>query len=84
MNNKVKFFVKDENTLGYVNPVQPNMMFVLACITNLKTGQGNSPLNGPIMLPNNVRPATKQDFDTFRVSSNGYENDKDRYDFPTN
>ena len=77
MANKITFIVVDENTLGYVNPLQPNLMGILG-----SNKLGFSWLCGMIQLPQpNTRPAKRKDFDTFRVSSKGFDTDP-AYDFP--
>lgn len=63
-----------ENVLGYINDQQPNVIGILHA----------SPLRGAIIrdldgwtfLPQDrslIRPATRADFDTFRVVYDGYQ-----------
>lgn len=62
----VKYIVKDENTLGYINDEHPNLMGVLF---GSRLKGGHDWLNGPVLITSDtqVRPATKEDFETFRV-----------------
>lgn len=83
MSDKTKFVVVEEAALCYVNPGQPDTAFVLSI--SYQTNRSHVHRDGDsIHLPTNQnRPATRADFDTFRVSSAGYEADKVHYDFPT-
>jgi len=66
MATTTKYVVLNENTLGYIQDEQPNMMGVLA--SNVTRG-GHLPINGPVAIsPSaNLRAATAKDFDTYRV-----------------
>jgi hypothetical protein len=82
----IKFVVIKECMLGYVDPRTPLSAGILG-VSVLK-GAGSSKIsaqfNGSYPLPydpNKVRPATQQDFETFRVCPEGYKNDPN-YDFP--
>lgn len=67
----VSYIVVDENKLCYVNSAHPFEAGVLASSTI--RGASHHPANGPIALPQrNSRPATLEDFDTFRVSPVGH------------
>jgi len=80
---KTRFVVINENMLGYVNPLTPNSAGILA--SSVIRGASHSWKDGDYPLSvdgRGVRPATKADFDTYRVSSNGYEQDTKHYDFP--
>ena len=80
---KIKFVVINDNIFGYVNPNQPNQAGVLA--SSIIRGASHTWMDGPYPLPvsgDNVRPATLADFDSFRVSTGGYDTDP-LYDFPT-
>jgi|GEM_PF-2145799 len=60
----VKYVVKNENTLGYLQEGSP-FMGVLA--SSVLRG-GHDPKNGPISFSEGeIRPATKDDFKEFRV-----------------
>lgn len=59
----VAYVVKDEHTLGYIFDAQPGLMGVLSS----KKG-GHHPNGGPVSIFGaDIRPATKADFDVFRV-----------------
>lgn len=68
-----KYMVVNENTLVYQIEGDP-MVGVLGGKPQLG-GRSNSPLEEPFLLTpsDKVRPATKADFDYFRVSSKGYD-----------
>lgn len=79
---KTRFVVVDENVLGYVLPGAEDTVNILhasplrgATVTDLD-GFFPMPLDG-------VRPAVRKDFEDFRVCSEGYEKNPERYDFPT-
>lgn len=68
----MRYVVKNENTLGYLLATNPPMMGVLA--GSVLKG-GHNPLNGPVLADpasDNLRPATKADFEAFRVSAKGH------------
>lgn len=67
----VNYFVKNENTLGYVYDEQPKLFGVLA--SKPQYG-GDDWMNSPVMItPGDVmRKATIADFDYFRVSHVGH------------
>jgi len=69
--NVCKYVVMNENTLGYILDAQPDVMGVLA--GNPLTG-GHDWKNGPVVITSSdrVRPATKTDFDAFRIDTNGH------------
>lgn len=78
----VRFVVVDENVFGYIDEKQPDTVGILA--TALTRGALFSWKDGTMPLPQNpanVRPATRADFDTYRISTAGYENNP-HYDFP--
>ncbi|STQ90055.1 hypothetical protein EV682_109115 [Iodobacter fluviatilis] len=62
----VKYVVKDEHTLGYINDEYPGLMGVLF---GSRLKGGHDWLNGPVHITSDtqVRSATKEDFETFRV-----------------
>lgn len=67
----VKYFVKNANTLGYINDEQPNMFGVLAGKPQLG---GDDWMNGPVPVSpsDKLVPATIADFDFFRVCHKGH------------
>ncbi len=72
--SKTRFFVIDDNKFGFVTARQPNQMSVLGS----RASAMRLPLDGPYPILHGVtalRPATMADFDTFRVSSKGYDTD---------
>jgi len=77
---KTRFVVIGEHSLAYVMATMPNTAFILA-------GSVSRPLNigeaYPIFGATDVRPATRGDFETFRVSTEGYETCP-HHDFPEN
>ena len=77
---KTKFVVVGEHTLGYINPRMPDVIQKLSASVLLGATFGAEYDDIPKPWPD-LRPAMRKDFDTFRVSTTGYENDT-RYDFP--
>jgi hypothetical protein len=73
---KTTFIVVDDVMLCYVQPDSPTAGVLASSI-----GAPHKPIDGPIALPQRSRPATRQDFVRFRVSSKGYENCP-HHDFP--
>jgi len=66
----MKYIVVNENMLGYVD--NPNKKFLqMGVLASLITeGAAHQPIDGPYPLNNcatNYRPATKYDFERFRV-----------------
>lgn len=75
---KTRFMVINENMFGLVNPKQPSVMNVLRCLTSAP-----AIIDGLYPLPTSgVGPASRADFEIFRVSSGGYNSSPD-YEFPT-
>lgn len=68
-----KYYVLDENTLCYI---KPGMIGAGVLAASVIRGSHHDPNNGPISLPikdeGRVRPATLEDFKTFRVSPTGF------------
>ncbi|MDK9702406.1 MAG: hypothetical protein OEL20_04650 [Sulfuritalea sp.] len=59
----MSYVVKDGHTMGYIFDAQPHLMGVLSS----KKG-GHHPNGGPVSISfSNIRPATVEDFRTFRV-----------------
>ncbi len=77
---KTRFVVVKEHTLGFITPEQPDIIQNLSTsvIRGATFGSEYDTIHKP--WPKH-RPATKGDFDTFRVSTEGYSKDP-RYDFP--
>ena len=66
----IDYFVKDGHTLGYVYKAAPNTFCVLA--GSVLKG-GHDPLCGiTTTFGAELRPATLEDFETFRVSPKGH------------
>lgn len=67
--DSTSYFVLDDHTLGYVSDAAPTLFGVLAADIH-----GHNPINGPIVLDglHRLRPATKADFDAFRVDATGH------------
>ena len=77
------FVVIDEHTFGYINPLQPNVVGILATSV-IRGALPYSQWDGWKFRPLNdrgMRPATRADFDIFRCSTDGYDNNP-RYDMP--
>lgn len=78
-----RFVVVDENLFGYINPEFPNHVGILA--TSVIRGSCYSWMDGAVPVPEKgMRPATRKDFDDFRISPKGYEEDTRHYLFPAN
>jgi hypothetical protein len=61
----IRYVVKNENTLGYIDERQPSIMGVLA---GLVARGGHDPKNGIVSVVGaTIRNAKTSDFDTFRV-----------------
>lgn len=59
----VRYVVKKENTLGYIFDAVPSLLGVLA-----SNKDGPHPNGGPVsFFPDDIRPATVEDFRQFRV-----------------
>lgn len=79
---KTSFVVVDNNVFGCINPLfYPGYIQVLA--SSVIRGAIHHWIDGPMLIPaNGMRPATRADFDSYRVSPAGYDSDKVHYDFP--
>lgn len=80
--SKIKLVVLDEHTLGYIIPERPDQAYSLRA-SILK---GSSHKDGdmiPLNWCKNVRLASEQDFDEFRVVFTGYQNNLQEYEFAT-
>ncbi|WP_018234321.1 hypothetical protein [Thioalkalivibrio thiocyanodenitrificans] len=68
----MQYVVMNENTLGIIRESSPQALEVLA--GSVLKG-GHDPKNGMVavsMRPGALRPATKADFEAFRVSAKGH------------
>lgn len=64
------YIVLNEHTLGYL--ITPGLLGVLS---GSVFSSGHNPLNGPVVISpgiDTVRPATREDFKSFRVCSIGH------------
>lgn len=61
-----KFFVKNENTLGYIFDEQPKLFGVLA---SKPQHGGDDWMNSPVVIASadTLRKATEEDFEYYRV-----------------
>lgn len=67
------FIVIDENTLCYTHNQAPNHAGVLA--SSVIKGSNYDPNNGPIIIPRDksrIRRATREDWNTLRISPKGH------------
>ena len=73
--DKIRLVVYNEYALGYIMPQQPDKVCTLADRTMLE----------PYFIGKNdtVRLAGRKDFDTFRLSFEGYDNTQ-MYEYDTN
>lgn len=67
-----RYYVKNENTLGYVNDAQPDVFGILHC--SVLRGGTHDRLEGyTYLLPSdNLRAAILKDFEDYRVSPKGH------------
>lgn len=65
------YFVKNENTLGYVYPAQPEFFNIIAGKPQIG---GDNWVDGFVAIgeSDKLRVATKEDFDHFRVCSKNH------------
>lgn len=65
---KVEYVVADEHTIGYINPERPHYIVVLH--SSILRGAIFELSPGPklISLYSKIRPATSEDFETYRIS----------------
>lgn len=71
---RTKLIVADENTLGYV---LPNSEMVGVLHASVLRGATSSATPKPIYMFEKTRLATEKDFDNFRVSFQGFNNEKE-------
>jgi hypothetical protein len=75
---KTRYYVLNEHTLGFVFPHQPHLLSVLA--GSVLKGSQYNPLNGPVAIVpghDQLRPATRADFEEFRVCHKGHLPEED-------
>lgn len=72
--DKIKLVVYNEYTLGYIMPDQPDKVCTL--VDRVTLGAPFRVMNEPYFIGarDTVRLAGKNDFETFRVSFEGYDN----------
>ena len=80
--DKIKLVVYNEYTLGYIMPEQPDKVCTLADRVTL--GAPSRSMFEPYFIRKNdtVRLASRKDFDTFRLSFEGYDNPQ-MYEYDT-
>jgi hypothetical protein len=71
--DKIKLVVFNEHTLGYILPEQPERVCILH--TSILKGSYLSDSSTIYVTDGTVRLATEEDFNSFRVSFEGYEQD---------
>lgn len=76
---RIKLVVLNENILGYINPGLTDLVHILHASV-LKGATAANFQSIIIGSGSNVRLASEQDFDNFRVSFDGYNNELE-YEF---
>ena len=78
--DKIKLVVYNEYALGYIMPEQPEKVCTLS--DSVLRGAPFRVMYEPYFIGSNdtVRLAGKKDFETFRVSFEGYDNPMDEFD----
>lgn len=78
--DKIRLVVYNEYALGYIMPEQPDTVCTLS--DSVLRGAPFRVMDEPYFIKDSdtVRRAGKKDFDTFRVSFEGYDNPEE-YDF---
>ena len=81
--DRIKLVVFNEYALGYIMPERPDTVYTLA--NSALRGASFRELFEPYYIGayDTVRLAGKQDFESFRVVFDGYDN-TDEYEFDTN
>jgi hypothetical protein len=81
---KIKLVVFKEHTLGYINPNDPNTVWILHT-SPIKGSPTSSPLTSsfPINNDSEIRLASEKDFDEYRVHFGSYNN-KNLYEYENN
>ena len=81
--NKIKLIVVNENTLGYIDPRQPDTYGIIHA-SILRGAVSTRPTSMPISRLDKIRLATEQDFEDYRCCFVGYaESGRYEYDTPT-
>jgi hypothetical protein len=76
---RIKLVVFNEHTLGYILPEQPNRVCILH--TSILKGSYLSNSSTIYASDGKVRLATEQDFNSFRVSFEGYNKLTEIYEY---
>ena len=79
---RIKLVVFNEHTLGYILPEQPERVCILH--TSILKGSYLSNSSTIYVSDGTVRLASEQDFNSFRVSFQGYDKLTEIYEYGTN
>lgn len=75
--SKIKIVVASqfgiENILGFITPDQPELLQILHA--SVLKGVVIGLYQSSMLIPNKIREATSEDFETFRCVENGFKND---------
>lgn len=77
----IRIVVAEEHTLGYIDDRLPTVLQTLHSSILRGATFGN---NAPVSMYSKVRTATSADFETYRVSEEGYYKDEEFIYFRTN
>lgn len=79
---KIRLVVIEENTLAYIHPATPQNFTVLRGLITKgsRWTNYNETINFHLPAGIQLRPATEQDFNLYRVSFEGFNN-RSEYDF---
>lgn len=73
--SKIKLVVLNEHTLGYIDPRMPDYVYVLHTSILRGSNLGMNQSNYLLSKRDNVRLASVEDFDVYRVVVDGYLKD---------
>lgn len=76
----IRIVVADEHTLGYIDDRLPTVLQTLHSSILRGATFGN---NAQVSMYSKVRTATSEDFETYRVSEDGYDKDENYIYFRT-